>query len=218
MMLHDISCERGVRDATTIKVLTPMSMPIPISTEASAAILAGLAERGHRVLARDVVTSLDPATKTGDAAATVARSTTTCSSASRCTARRPWSSSRGWRSTAGSRSTTRRSRRSFPNVYAVGDVTSAPVPRVGVIAEGEAGTVADVLDPPLARRRRPRAVSGHRHLLHRVRRRRGREVRRQLPRWAVAVRGVQTTVRRGSPRPRPSSVRPGGGAGSVSRA
>src|SRR5262249_56565550 len=34
---------------------------------------------------------------------------------------------------------------SFPNVYACGDVTSAPVPRVGVIAEGEAGTVADVL-------------------------------------------------------------------------
>ena len=33
----------------------------------------------------------------------------------------------------------------FPDVYAVGDVTSAPVPRVGVIAEGEAGTVADVL-------------------------------------------------------------------------
>jgi sulfide:quinone oxidoreductase len=30
-------------------------------------------------------------------------------------------------------------------VYAVGDVTSAPVPRVGVIAEGEADTVADVL-------------------------------------------------------------------------
>jgi len=27
----------------------------------------------------------------------------------------------------------------------VGDVTSAPVPRAGVIAEGEAGTVADVL-------------------------------------------------------------------------
>jgi sulfide:quinone oxidoreductase len=43
----------------------------------------------------------------------------------------------------------------FPDVYAVGDVTSAPVPRAGVIAEGEAATVADVLvarltggDPP----------------------------------------------------------------------
>ena len=33
----------------------------------------------------------------------------------------------------------------FPDVYAVGDVASAPVPRAGVIAEGEARTVADVL-------------------------------------------------------------------------
>ena len=33
----------------------------------------------------------------------------------------------------------------FENVYAVGDVTSAPVPRVGAIAEGEARTLAEVL-------------------------------------------------------------------------
>ena len=33
----------------------------------------------------------------------------------------------------------------FPDVYAVGDVTSMPVPRAGVIAEGEASTLADVL-------------------------------------------------------------------------
>jgi sulfide:quinone oxidoreductase len=33
----------------------------------------------------------------------------------------------------------------FPDVYAIGDVTSAPVPRAGVIAEGEASTLADVL-------------------------------------------------------------------------
>jgi sulfide:quinone oxidoreductase len=30
-------------------------------------------------------------------------------------------------------------------VYAVGDVASVPVPRAGVIAEGEAATLADVL-------------------------------------------------------------------------
>ena len=30
-------------------------------------------------------------------------------------------------------------------MFAVGDVTSAPVPRAGVMAEGEAGTLADVL-------------------------------------------------------------------------
>ena len=33
----------------------------------------------------------------------------------------------------------------FENVYAVGDVTSAPVPRVGAIAEGEARTLAEVI-------------------------------------------------------------------------
>jgi sulfide:quinone oxidoreductase len=33
----------------------------------------------------------------------------------------------------------------FPGVFAVGDVTSAPVPRAGVFAEGEAGVVADVI-------------------------------------------------------------------------
>jgi sulfide:quinone oxidoreductase len=33
----------------------------------------------------------------------------------------------------------------FPGVFAVGDVTSAPVPRAGGIAEGEAATVAKVI-------------------------------------------------------------------------
>ena len=46
MMLHDALVRRGVRDATTIKVLTPMAMPIPISKEASAGIRAGLEARG----------------------------------------------------------------------------------------------------------------------------------------------------------------------------
>ena len=46
MMLHDLLAQRGEQDATTIKVLSPMPMPIPISPEASGAILAGLEERG----------------------------------------------------------------------------------------------------------------------------------------------------------------------------
>ena len=33
----------------------------------------------------------------------------------------------------------------FPGVFAVGDVTSAPVPRAGGIAEGEAASAAQVL-------------------------------------------------------------------------
>ena len=48
----------------------------------------------------------------------------------------------------------------FPNVYAVGDVTSAPVPRAGGIAEGEAATVAKVLIAKLTEDREPLPYDG----------------------------------------------------------
>ena len=48
----------------------------------------------------------------------------------------------------------------FPDVYAVGDVTSAPVPRAGVIAEGEARTVADVLIAQLTGGPKPPPFAG----------------------------------------------------------
>ncbi len=144
MMLHDLLEQRGKRDATTIKVLSPMPKPIPISPEASGGILAGLAERGIEFWPESVITALDPATKTASlrdgreisydlflgvpvhrAPAVVEASGLTVD---------------GWIPVDHTTFAT-----SFPDVYAVGDVTSAPVPRVGVIAEGEAGTVADVL-------------------------------------------------------------------------
>jgi sulfide:quinone oxidoreductase len=48
----------------------------------------------------------------------------------------------------------------FPDVYAVGDITSAPVPRAGVIAEGEAATVAQVLAHRLASGPTPEPFAG----------------------------------------------------------
>jgi len=144
MMLHDQLVERGVRDATTIKVITPMAVPIPISAEASAGILGGLEARGIEFWGEQKVKSLDPATHLAtlldgreisydlflgvpihQAPPVVAESALAVD---------------GWIPVDHTTFAT-----SFPNVYAVGDVTSAPVPRVGVIAEGEAGTVADVL-------------------------------------------------------------------------
>jgi sulfide:quinone oxidoreductase len=144
MMLHDLLVRRGKRDATTIKVLSPMGVPIPISREASAGILAGLADRDIEFWPESVVTSLDPAAKTAAlrdgrtisydlflgvpvhrAPAVVEASGLTVD---------------GWIPVDHTTFATQ-----FEDVYAVGDITSAPVPRVGVIAEGEAGTVADVL-------------------------------------------------------------------------
>ncbi len=144
MMLHDFLTERGIRDASTIKIISPMAMPIPVSPEASAGILAGLAERDIEWWPQSVVTSLDPVAKTATlrdgrvepyqlflgipvhrAPAVVEASGLTVD---------------GWIPVDPTTFAT-----SFADVYAVGDITSAPVPRVGVIAEGEARTVADVL-------------------------------------------------------------------------
>jgi sulfide:quinone oxidoreductase len=48
----------------------------------------------------------------------------------------------------------------FPNVYAVGDVTSAPVPKAGVFAEGAAGAVAEHLIAALRRGEPPKPYDG----------------------------------------------------------
>jgi sulfide:quinone oxidoreductase len=144
MMLHQSLVDRGVRDATTIKVMTPLSMPIPISKEASAGIRAALEARGIEFCAETVVTSLDPATH--EATLRDGRTVNYDLFLGVPVHRAPVVVEEsglavdGWIPVDHTTFATE-----FPSVYACGDVTSAPVPRVGVIAEGEAGTVADVL-------------------------------------------------------------------------
>jgi sulfide:quinone oxidoreductase len=144
LMLHDFLTDRGIRDDSTIKVISPMPMPIPISADASGAILAALEARDIGWWPQSVVTALDRETKTAQlrdgrtthydlflgipvhcAPPVVVESGLTDD---------------GWIAVDPATFATK-----FPDVYAIGDITSAPVPRVGVIAEGEAGTVADVL-------------------------------------------------------------------------
>jgi sulfide:quinone oxidoreductase len=140
-MLHDYLAERGVRDAVHIKVVSPMGTPIPVSESTSVAILAGFAEKGIEYVGGGMVTELDPA----------ARVVHTSSGGSH-----PYDlflgvpkhvappvvvasglTEDGWIPVDRGSFTTK-----FPNVYAVGDVTSAPVPRAGAIAEREAMAVA----------------------------------------------------------------------------
>ena len=143
-LLHDLLTSRGVRDKTTIKVLSPLPSPIPISPDSSAAILAACAEHNIEFWPQSMVASLDPAGKI----ATVVDGRTVpydlflgiprhkapdVVEAAGLTVD-------GWIRVDPETFATQ-----FPDVYAVGDVTSAPVPRAGVFAEGEARTVADVL-------------------------------------------------------------------------
>jgi sulfide:quinone oxidoreductase len=143
-MLHDYLSRRGVRDSSTIHLVTPMPKPIPISDQTSNAILGLLDDRGIRHSHASWVTGLDPVTKVAHmkdgtdlpfdlflgvpvhkAPPVVVESGLT---------------EDGWIPVDPATLATK-----FADVYAVGDVTSAPVPRAGVIAEGEASTVADVL-------------------------------------------------------------------------
>ncbi len=145
IMLHDYLEKRGVRSASTIKVVSPMPKPIPISEEASAGILRALEERDIGWWPQSKFTALDPATKT----ATLADGQRIPYSlflaipvhrAPKVVAESALVEEDGWIAVDIRTFATK-----FDNVYAVGDITSAPVPRVGAIAEGEARTLADAL-------------------------------------------------------------------------
>ncbi|GAA4705229.1 NAD(P)/FAD-dependent oxidoreductase [Phytohabitans rumicis] len=144
LLLHDYLLTRGVRDATTIHVISPMPSPIPVSKETSEAIVQALDERGIDYTPSHRVTELDPTAhvarlKTGDlpydlfigipihrAPAVVEQSGLTEGGTD------------GWVAVDPHNLTTR-----FPDVYALGDCADAPVPRAGVFAETAARAVAD---------------------------------------------------------------------------
>jgi sulfide:quinone oxidoreductase len=145
IMLHDHLEKRGLRDTSTIKVISPMPKPIPISDEASNGIIKALDERDIGWWPESKVTALDPAAKT----ATLRDGQTIPYSLflaipvhvpPKVVAESALAEDDGWIAVDHRTFATK-----FENVYAVGDVTSAPVPRVGVIAESEASTLADEL-------------------------------------------------------------------------
>lgn len=143
-MLHDLLTRRGLRDRSSIHLITPMPKPIPISDEVSDAIVALLDERDIGHWHGSWITHLDAVAhvahlkdgRTADydlflgipvhvAPPVVVESGLTDD---------------GWMSVDRTTMATR-----FPDVYAIGDVTNVPVPRAGTMAEAEARTLADVI-------------------------------------------------------------------------
>ncbi len=144
LMLHDFLDRRGRRSDSTITVCSPMGSPIPISPEASAGILDALGERDIAWWPASRVVALDPSTKTaqledGRVAPYGLFLGVPVHRAPRVVEESGLADD-GWIAVDHNTFATR-----FENVYAVGDVTSAPVPRVGVIAEGQAQKLAEVL-------------------------------------------------------------------------
>jgi sulfide:quinone oxidoreductase len=144
LLMHDHLTRRGVRDASEIALVMPMGVPIPPSPAASKALLAAFEERGISWHPERLVTGLDPERNVallsdGDempydlflgvpvhrAPAVVEESGLTVD---------------GWVPVNPLTLET-----SFPDVYAVGDVTSVGTPKAGVFAEGQAAVVAHAI-------------------------------------------------------------------------
>jgi sulfide:quinone oxidoreductase len=144
LLMHDHLTARGVRDVSEIALVMPMGVPIPPSPAASKALLTAFEERDISWHPERLVTGLDPERNVallsdGDempydlflgvpvhrAPAVVAESGLTVD---------------GWVPVSPLTLET-----SFPDVYAVGDVTSVGTPKAGVFAEGAAEVVAKAL-------------------------------------------------------------------------
>jgi sulfide:quinone oxidoreductase len=142
LLVHDFLTGRGLREASEISLVMPLGVPIPPSPAASQALLEAFAERGIAWYPERVVRSLDPQRKMAVLAdghempfdlflgVPVHRAPRVVAESGMC--------SDGWIPVNPLTLET-----SFPNIYAVGDVTSVGTPKAGVFAERQAAVVAD---------------------------------------------------------------------------
>lgn len=142
LMMHDYLVSRGLRDSSEVALVMPLGAPIPPSPEASAALLKAFEERGIAWHPDRLVRSLDPERRVAVLAGgeempfdlflgvPVHRAPEVVRESGMCVD--------GWIPVDSLTLET-----SFPDVYAVGDVTSVGTPKAGVFAEGQAAIVAD---------------------------------------------------------------------------
>jgi sulfide:quinone oxidoreductase len=142
LLTHDFLVSRGLRDVSEVALVMPLPVPIPPSPAASQALIAAFAERRIAWHPERLVRALDPARKValladGDEmpfdlflGVPVHRAPDVVRDSGMCVD--------GWIPVDPLTLET-----AFPNVYAVGDVTSVGTPKAGVFAEGQAGVVAE---------------------------------------------------------------------------
>lgn len=144
LLVHDLLSRRGLRDQSEVHLVMPLPVPIPPSPDASAALLAAFAERDIAFHPERLVRGLDPDREValfGDGeemsydlflgvpkhhVPEVVAVSGMCVD--------------GWIPVD-----PRTLETAFPDVYAVGDVTSVGTPKAGVFAEGQAAVVADAI-------------------------------------------------------------------------
>lgn len=141
LLLHDYLSKKGIRHQCEISLVMPYGIPIPPSPETSHAILNKFSELGIRYIPDRLISALNPERKVAilddkselpyDLFLGVPKHCVPDVVAS------SGMTEDGWIPVDSLTLKTR-----FPNVYAIGDVTSVGTPKAGVFSEGAARTVA----------------------------------------------------------------------------
>jgi sulfide:quinone oxidoreductase len=143
-LLHEHFTQRGIRDAVQMTTTFPMQRPVPVTGEVSQMFRDGLAARGVQELPQHLVTSIDPAAKLAHLASGDTLPYDLFIGIPKHRAPDPLAACglavNGWVPVDQTNLRTQ-----FPNVYAIGDVSSGPrtVPKAGIFAESAALVVAD---------------------------------------------------------------------------
>jgi sulfide:quinone oxidoreductase len=144
LMLHDFLVDRGLREASEISLVMPLGAPIPPSPAASQALVEAFAERGIGWYPDRLVRRLDGPRRVAVLAdgaempfdlflgVPVHRVPAVVAESGMCVD--------GWIPVDPLTLET-----AYPDVYAVGDVTSVGTPKAGVFSERQASVVADRL-------------------------------------------------------------------------
>jgi len=141
LLVHDLLTSRGIRDSSTITLITPLPSPVPPSPDASRMLLGAFDERGITFVPDRLVRALDPERRVAHLSddtelpydlflgVPVHRAPAVVTESGLAVD--------GWIPVDPLTLET-----AFPGVYAVGDVTSVGTPKAGVFAEGQAAVVA----------------------------------------------------------------------------
>ncbi len=142
LLLHEALTRRGVRDACEISFVIPLPRPVPPAPEASDALENAFAERDIRLLTGRRISSLEPGVARLDDGSRMPFDLLLGVPRHRApdVVIESGMAEDGYIPVDSATLKTR-----FPGVYAVGDVTTAGVPKAGVFAEGAARVVAQQL-------------------------------------------------------------------------
>ena len=160
-MLDEHFKQQGIRDSVEMATTFPMGRPVPVTGEVSAMFREGLAARGVKELSEQLVTGIDPATRTAQLASggtlpydlfvgiPIHRAPAVLADTGLV--------ENNWVPVDQSNLRT-----PFPGVYALGDVCSGPrtVPKAGIFAEAAARVVADDIAASIAGSEPPTPYEG----------------------------------------------------------